>query len=54
MLNLTIQLCLGLRHLKQKGIMHRDLKLANIMISPKGLLKIADFGRIVINVGIGK
>ena len=43
-INLIIQLCLGLKHLKNKKIVHRDLKPSNILISDKGLLKIADFG----------
>ena len=42
--NLVIQLCLGLKHLKSRRIVHRDLKPSNIIISDKGLLKIADFG----------
>ena len=42
--NLIIQLSMGLKHLKNNHIIHRDIKPNNILISDKGLLKIADFG----------
>lgn len=42
--NLIIQLGLGLKHLKNNKIVHRDIKPSNILISEKGLLKLADFG----------
>jgi serine/threonine protein kinase len=42
--NLIIQLSLGLKHLKDKKVVHRDIKPTNIIISDKGLLKIVDFG----------
>ena len=42
--NLIIQLAMGLKHLKNNKIIHRDIKPNNILVSAKGLLKIADFG----------
>ena len=42
--NLIAQVGMGLKHLKNQNIIHRDIKPSNILISDKGLLKIADFG----------
>ena len=38
-----IQLAEALSH-AHSGIVHRDLKSANVMITPTGLLKVLDFG----------
>ena len=38
------QLLEGLRYLHDSHILHRDMKAANILISNRGLLQIADFG----------
>lgn len=39
-----IQLCEGLRSLHKAGVVHRDLKSANILISAPDLVKIGDLG----------
>ncbi|CAI0559870.1 unnamed protein product [Linum tenue] len=40
----TKQLLLGLAYLHNNGIMHRDIKGANILVDNKGCIKLADFG----------
>jgi serine/threonine protein kinase/Tfp pilus assembly protein PilF len=39
-----IQLAEALSHAHSRGIIHRDLKSANVIITPTGLLKVLDFG----------
>ncbi|KAI5296038.1 kinase subunit of RNA polymerase II carboxy-terminal domain kinase I [Ascosphaera acerosa] len=42
--DLARQMFEGLRYLHHRGVLHRDIKAANILISNRGLLKFADFG----------
>ncbi len=43
-INFAIQIAEGLQAAHQKGIIHRDIKSANIMITENGQVKIMDFG----------
>jgi WD40 repeat protein len=38
------QAALGLQHAHEAGMVHRDLKPQNLMVTPKGMVKILDFG----------
>ena len=42
--DLAVQMAQGLQDAHEKGIVHRDIKSANIMITSKGTAKIMDFG----------
>jgi eukaryotic-like serine/threonine-protein kinase len=43
-LDYTCQICNAIEHAHQNGVIHRDLRPGNVLVSEGGLLKVADFG----------
>ena len=42
--DLILQACAGLEHAHRAGLVHRDVKPANLLLTEDGTLKVADFG----------
>uniref|UniRef100_UPI00398F50D3 serine/threonine-protein kinase Nek3 isoform X2 n=1 Tax=Pristiophorus japonicus TaxID=55135 RepID=UPI00398F50D3 len=43
-LNLFVQICLGMKHIHDKRVLHRDIKSKNIFLTKNGVIKLGDFG----------
>jgi serine/threonine-protein kinase len=43
-LDYTCQICNAVDHAHRHGVLHRDLRPANVLVADTGLLKVADFG----------
>ena len=43
-IEISRQICVGLKHAHDAGVVHRDLKPSNLMLGKDGVVKITDFG----------
>src|SRR5512136_185705 len=43
-LDYTCQICNAVDHAHAQGVLHRDLRPANVLVSESGMIKVADFG----------
>ena len=43
-LDFTCQICNAVDHAHRQGVLHRDLRPANVLVSSTGVVKVADFG----------
>jgi serine/threonine-protein kinase len=43
-IDIAVMICDGIQHAHDKGIIHRDIKPHNILITTSGMVKVADFG----------
>ncbi|MDR1989398.1 MAG: protein kinase, partial [Acidobacteriaceae bacterium] len=43
-LDYTCQICNAIDHAHRHGVLHRDLRPSNVLVSESGLVKVADFG----------
>src|SRR5581483_6563017 len=43
-LDYTCQICNAVDHAHRQGVLHRDLRPSNVLVTEAGLLKVADFG----------
>lgn len=43
-LDIAIQLAWGLHYAHEQGLIHQDVKPANVMMTPEGLAKVTEFG----------
>lgn len=43
-LDYTVQICNAIDHAHGQGVLHRDLRPANVLVSDQGVCKVADFG----------
>jgi serine/threonine-protein kinase len=43
-LDYTCQICNAIDHAHRHGVLHRDLRPSNVLVSDSGLVKVADFG----------